>query len=68
MDVSLNQLIQFYLTNTLNLRPLTPQVIPCYTHKKAIVSRACIRKQFYQTALGNLWFDITKMLIAVSKQ
>ena len=33
MDVSLNQLIQFYLTNTLNLRPLTPQVIPCYTHK-----------------------------------
>jgi len=26
MDISLNQLIQFYLNNTLNLRPLTPQI------------------------------------------
>ena len=38
IDISLNKLIQFYLNNTLNLRPLTPQIIPCYTHKMAIVS------------------------------
>jgi len=38
MDISLNQLIQFYLNNTLNLRPLTTQIISCYAHKMAIVS------------------------------
>ena len=38
MDISLNQLIHFYLNNTLNIRPLTPQIITCYTHKMAIVS------------------------------
>jgi len=37
MDISLNQLIQFLLNNTLNLRPLTTQIISCYTHKMAIV-------------------------------
>ena len=26
----LNQLIQFYLNNALNLRPLTQHIIPCY--------------------------------------
>ena len=39
MDVFLNQLSLFYLTNTLNLRPLTPHFIACYTHKMAIVDR-----------------------------
>jgi len=39
MGIFLNQLIIFYLNNTLNLRPLTPHVIPCYTHKMAIVDR-----------------------------
>ena len=38
MDVSLNQLIQFHLNNTLNLRPLTTQIISCYIHEMAIVS------------------------------
>ena len=38
MDISLNQLIQFYLNNTQNFRPLTPQIIPRYTHKMAVVS------------------------------
>jgi len=38
MDISLNQLIQFYLNNTLNLRSLTTQIISSYTHKMAIVS------------------------------
>jgi len=37
MDIFLNQLIQFYLNNTLNLRPLTPHIAPCYTHKMTIV-------------------------------
>jgi len=32
------QQIHFYLNNTINLRPLTPQIILCYTHKMAIVS------------------------------
>jgi len=35
----LNQLVQFYLNNTLNRRPLTPHIIPCYTHKMVIVDR-----------------------------
>ena len=33
-----NQLIECYLNNTINLRPLTPHIMPCYTHKMAIVS------------------------------
>jgi len=37
-DISLNKLIQFRLNNTPNLRPSTPQIIPYYTHKMAIVS------------------------------
>jgi len=39
MDIFLNQLIQFYLNNTLNFRPLTPRIVPCYTHKMVIVDR-----------------------------
>ena len=35
IDISLNQQIHFYLNNTINLRPLTPQIILCYTHKMA---------------------------------
>jgi len=27
-----------YLNNTINLRPLIPRIMPCYTHKMAIVS------------------------------
>jgi len=38
MDILLNHLLQFYLNNTLNLRPLTPHIMPSYTHKMAIVS------------------------------
>jgi len=37
-DIVINQRIELYLNNTVNLRPLTPHVIPCYTHKMAIVS------------------------------
>jgi len=32
------KLIQFYLSNTLNLRQLTQRIISFYTHKMAIVS------------------------------
>jgi len=39
MDIFLNQLIQFYSNNTLNRRPLTPHIIPCYTYKMVIVDR-----------------------------
>ena len=42
MGVSLNQLIQFYLNNTLNPRPLSTQIISCSTHKMAVVSWTCI--------------------------
>ena len=38
MDIFLNELIHFYLNNTINLRHLTPPIISCYTHKTAIVS------------------------------
>jgi len=38
MDIFLNYLIQFYLTNTINLRHLTHRIISCYNHKMAIVS------------------------------
>ena len=38
MDILLNQLIQFYLNNALDLPPpSTPHITPCYTHKMAIV-------------------------------
>jgi len=33
----INQRIECYLNNTINLRPLTPHIMPCYTHKMAIV-------------------------------
>ena len=35
--VELDHLIQFYLNNAINLRPLTPHIMSCYTHKMAIV-------------------------------
>ena len=31
MHIFLNHLIQLYLNNTLNLRPLTPHITSCYT-------------------------------------
>ena len=31
MDILLNQLIQFYLNNTKNLRHLTQRIMSCYT-------------------------------------
>jgi len=31
-DVALDHLIQFYLNNALNLRPLTPHIMLCYSH------------------------------------
>jgi len=37
-DIFINQRIECYLNNTINVRPLTPHVMPCYTHKVAIVS------------------------------
>ena len=37
-DISLSKLVLFYLNNALNVCPLTPQIIPCYTHKMAIAS------------------------------
>ena len=37
-DIFINQQIECKFNNTINLRPLTPHTIPCYTHKMAIVS------------------------------
>ena len=37
-DIFINQRIKRHLNNTINLRPLTPHIIPCYTHKMAIIS------------------------------
>jgi len=34
----INQLIEFYLNNAINLRPFTPHIMPCYTHKMEVVS------------------------------
>jgi len=33
MDIFVNQLIQFYSNNTINLRHLSPRIISCYTQK-----------------------------------
>ena len=33
--IFVNQRIECYLNSTINLRPLTPHVMPCYTHKMA---------------------------------
>ena len=38
MDIFLNERIQFYLNNTINLRILTQRIMSCYTQKMAIVS------------------------------
>jgi len=32
-DIFINQRIECYLNNTIILRPLTPHIMPCYTHK-----------------------------------
>jgi len=37
-DIFINQRIECYLNNTINLRPLSPHIMPWYTHKMAIVS------------------------------
>ena len=37
-DIFINQRIECNLKNTISLRPLTPHIMPCYTHKMAIVS------------------------------
>jgi len=37
-DILINQRIECYLNNTITLRSLTPHIMPCYTHKMAIVS------------------------------
>jgi len=37
-DIFINQRIECYSNNTINLRPVTPRIMPCYTHKMAIVS------------------------------
>ena len=37
-DIFINERIECYLNNTITLRPLTPHIMPCYTHKMAIVS------------------------------
>jgi len=37
-DILINQRIECYLNNTINLRHLTPHIMWCYTHKMAIVS------------------------------
>ena len=34
----INKRIEFYLNNTINLRLLTPRIMPRYTNKMAIVS------------------------------
>jgi len=36
-DIFANQRIDCYLNNTINLRPLTLYIMPCYTHKVAIL-------------------------------
>jgi len=35
MDILINQRLEFYLNNTINLCPLCPQIMPSYTHKMA---------------------------------
>ena len=37
-DIFINQRIEFYLNNAINLRFLTSHIMPCYTYKIAIVS------------------------------
>jgi len=37
-DIFINQPIKYYLNNGINLRPLTPHIMPCYTHTMAIVT------------------------------
>ena len=34
----INQRIECNLNNTINFCPVTPHIMPCYTHKVAIVS------------------------------
>ena len=36
--LGINQRTGCYLNNTMTLRPLSPHIMPCYTHKMAIVS------------------------------
>jgi len=60
-DIFINQRIECYLNNTINLRPLTPHIMPCYTHKMAIVSwpqilwrHFTLCRQWVQWRHGNL--------------
>jgi len=38
IDIFIIQRVECNLNNAVNLRPLTPHIIPCYAHKMAIVS------------------------------
>jgi len=49
----LDHLIQFYLKNAINLRPLAPHIMSCYTRRMAALNRGDKRGQFHTIALFN---------------
>jgi len=53
-DIFINQRIKFYLNNTINLRPLTPHIMPYYTDKMAIVLWPQILWRHFTLCIGHI--------------
>jgi len=57
-DIFITQRIEFYLNNTINFRPLTPQIMPYYTHKVAILSWPQILWRHFILCIDNCLFCV----------
>jgi len=57
-DIFITQRIEFYLNNTINFRPLTPQIMPYYTHKVAILSWPQILWRHFTLCIDNCLFRV----------
>jgi len=51
----INRRVELYLNNKMNLRPLTPHIMPCYTHKMAIVSWPWILWRHFTLCVNQNW-------------
>ena len=61
----LNQPVNFYLNNTINLRHLSQRIISCYTHKMATVTVTSERVPFLQRDAMLAQYDPMSVCLSV---
>jgi len=67
-DIFINQRIECYLNSTINLRPLIPHFMPCYTHKIS-VQRQSVKRNGRRTPppLLLLKYDVFRPTFILNK-